>query len=373
MLARLANDTGGRVTTNSSDMTLGFARAQRDLGCQYAIGVYLSNELEDAPQQVAIRVTRPGLRAIHPSQFMFRSASQKRETQVSAAFLAPGMFPTGYLRTHVFALQPRTKGEWDTLVAISFPVTFEGAESVTVDFGAVLSRGSDVAHVFNRRVTLKEAKPGASRERRFMFLEPVPLKPGDYELRIVMINASSEAGPAALAGRHTVPPITKGKPMLVQPILGQPRERNVVVRGDGPMGSRRGVDPGLLARYDIVATRGSFEPLLVQRMEDLERILVRNKACLVGKKSAPSAQIERAVTSDGDASFELPSVPLVLRSENKVRCQNVFEALPQDEVEQGGYLFETTITDKPTRSGAHESLRFAVDSSETVKKVAEPD
>ena len=44
MLVRLANDTGGRLTRATNDFSLGFARAQRDLGCRYTIGFYLRRD-----------------------------------------------------------------------------------------------------------------------------------------------------------------------------------------------------------------------------------------------------------------------------------------------------------------------------------------
>jgi hypothetical protein len=42
-LHRLAVDTGGRITKNTNDLSLGIARAERDLACRYTIGVYDRN------------------------------------------------------------------------------------------------------------------------------------------------------------------------------------------------------------------------------------------------------------------------------------------------------------------------------------------
>jgi VWFA-related protein len=39
-LARLASMTGGRLTRNTNDLTIGYARARRDLGCRYTVGFY---------------------------------------------------------------------------------------------------------------------------------------------------------------------------------------------------------------------------------------------------------------------------------------------------------------------------------------------
>jgi hypothetical protein len=362
MLARLANETGGRLTNNTNDLSLGFARAQRDLGCQYTLGFYLSDEIKDTPRNVSVRMLRDGLRALHPDKYLLRSDSAKRESSLSAAFLAPSMFQTGYVSAHIFTLQPKTKQSWETLVAVSFPVKFNETNlESTIDFGAILHQGSKVTHVFNRRVTLRQQAGAGNRERRFMFLEPVDIKPGTYELIVVMADAVIEGRPEALRINLDVPEITARELMLVKPILGRPRDENIVVRGDGPSKGREKTDSEKLALHDIVATRGSFEPMLVQRLENVDEVLSRNKACLVARKTAPAANIERIVTpEEDDEPFNLPSVPLALAEEGKVLCQNVFEILPGDRIDDGRYLLEATIDETPTTSTARDSLRFAV-------------
>ena len=65
MLTRLANETGGRLTRFTNDFSLAFARAQRDLGCQYTIGFYLRDDGNvDRPRRIKVNVLRPGLRAV---------------------------------------------------------------------------------------------------------------------------------------------------------------------------------------------------------------------------------------------------------------------------------------------------------------------
>jgi hypothetical protein len=173
----------------------------------------------------------------------------------------------------------------------------------------------------------------------------------------IMPRPGHEAKPFRIAGLvHTAREL-----ILVKPILGRPRDENIVVRGDGPSKDRERIDFEELAHHDIVATRGSFEPMIVQRLENVDEVLSRNKACLVARKAAPPANIERIVTpEEGDDPFKLPSIPLALAQEGKVLCQNVFEVLPKDRVDDGRYLFEATIDETPSTSTARESLRFAV-------------
>ena len=96
-LARLAVDSGGRFTEDSNDLTLGYARARRDQACVYTIGFYADNVVLDKVRSITVRVRRPGMRAIHPSKFVLRSDSEKRVSQLKAAWLAPEMFQTGVM------------------------------------------------------------------------------------------------------------------------------------------------------------------------------------------------------------------------------------------------------------------------------------
>jgi hypothetical protein len=366
MLVRLAGDTGGRLTRNTNDLSLAFARAQRDLGCRYTVGFYLKEDAGDRPRRMVLHVKRPGLRARHPGQHVFRTESEKRSGELKAAFFAPEMFQARYLRTHVFPLHPTTPKTWETLLAVSFPVRFDSADASTeIDFGGVLHSGPKVVHSFNRRVTLNQRAGIPKSERRFTFLEPVELEPGTYELTVVVADAGGEERPGATRIGVEVLAIPKREMMLVQPILGRPRDRNIVVRGDGPTENRKSFDPQLLAAFDIVAGKGSFEPLLVQLAEDVESLYARNKACLVAARDrAADATIERAVVDEDGGAIALPAVPLEMERAGKISCQNVFEVLPEESIDPGRYVLETTVQDSPKRSPVSEALRFAVHGSD---------
>jgi len=362
MLARLSTDTGGRATRLTNDLSLAFAKAQRDLGCQYAIGFYLSTAQEDLPSRITVNVLRPGLRALHPSRFAFRSAIARNESTILAAFAAPEMFAAPFLRAHLFPLQPNSTKQWDTLIAVSFPVGFkEAGEQVVIDFGAVLSRDSQAVYDFHRRVTLISRAAVPEQERRFMFLEPVPLAPGTYELNVVMSDASGSERPGALVVAVDVPPIVKRGLTVVKPILGGSRDRNVVVRGDDSIEGREDWSSDRQAEHDIAAPKGSFEPMLVQRIEQILDVAARNKVCRAGKSEREAeGEFERALVGDKSV-HELPGVPLNLQREGKAWCQNLFEIMPES-VEPGEYIYKTVV--EVRKESAEESLRFAVEEGE---------
>lgn len=366
MLVRLANETGGRITRSTNDLTLGYARAQRDLGCQYTLGFYLRSSTAGRPSRIVVHALRPGLRVLHPDHYEFRSDDENRELQLTAAFMAPEMFQNGALRAHVFTLQPSSPSRWDALIAVSFPVNIEDSGGVAkVDFGATLLRGPGVSHAFNRQVELRSRRSSTVGERRFMFLEPASLEPGSYELRIVVADMEGRETPAAAALTVELPPIKKKDVMLVQPILGRPRASNIVVRGDGPTTGRRLDASEALAVHDIVAAKGSFEPLMIQQADQAEELLARNKACLVGRRQAPATTIKRAVSAEDGEEFELPPVPLDLEGSRRLQCQNVFEILPPETVDPGEYLFEATVVDTPADGPGRGSLRFAVEGQDS--------
>ena len=364
MLDRIAQETGGRLTRNTNDLSLAYARAQRDQGCRYTLGFYLPTSEEDTPRRIRVHLLRDGLHALTPTQYMARSKSEQRVNEISAAFFAPDMFDTGYLRAHVFPLQPRGKKKWNTLIAVSFPVQLDNAvPELVIDFGAVVENDAKTVHRFDRRATLKLARGAATKERRFMFLEPTDLAPGEYRLTVVMKN-TDETRPDATRLTVEVPPIPRKSVMLVEPILGRPRDENVVVRGTDAGSANRSSD--WLAQKDIVAAKGSFEPTLVQLLDDGDEIHARNKACIVGATQQPgSTTVERQVTEDVGESWRLPSVPLTLKSEGpiqrKVLCQNLYEVVPNNVMDPGGeYEFSALVEAALKIPEVNEQISFAV-------------
>ena len=364
MLARLATETGGRLTANTNDLTLGFARAERDLGCRYTIGFYLKDQADARPRRIAVTVKRPGLRALHPEQHWLRTDADRRSGRIEAAFHAPEMFSNGFVRAIVFPLHPLTAQSWEVLIAVNFPLRFTETEpTVEYDFGGVINRQARVFHRFNRRAILRPIGEIDSGDRQFTFLEPAELKPGDYRLTIVVSDVNPAKPPSATRIDVTIPPLPKQDTVLVPPILGQPRGRNVLVRGDGPVKERASMDSELLAGRDIVASKGAFEPMLILQTDEAAQLLTRNKACLLGKGEVPDAQVERVIRQEGDPVLELVSTQLDLGLKGKVRCQNLYEVLQDNALAAGPYLFEATLSEVED-DRLEELLYFAVDEDE---------
>jgi len=361
MLVRLAAETGGRLTRNTNDLSLGFARAERDLGCRYTIGFYLEKQAGSRPRRIAVNVKRPGLRALHPEQYWLRTDAEMRSNRIEAAFHAPEMFSNGFVRATVFPLQPITTDTWEVLVAISFPLRFtEPGQTIEYDFGAVINRQAVMFHQFNRRLTVRPIGEVDDGDRQFTFLEPVELKPGDYRLTIVTSDVDPANAPAAARIDVTIPPLPKKDTLLVPPILGQPKDRNVLVRGDGPVMERKSMSSEQLASLDIVAQKGTFEPMLILQTDEAAQLLTRNKACLVGKGRVPEAEIGRVIRQEDEAVLELVSTRLDLGLTGKVRCQNLYEVLQDNALAVGPYLFEASLIEAKDER-LEELVYFAVE------------
>jgi hypothetical protein len=352
-LARLATESGGRFTEQTNDLSLAYARVQRDLACTYTVGFYLKGVEDDSVRDVTVKVRRPVLRTIHPSRYAFRSASTKRESMLRAAFLSPELFDSGLVRAHIFPIRPTTAGRWKGLLAISFPVPLadtHGADAVR-EFGAVLHDGPRVFHRFSRRIILQPDAPDVTSEPLITFLEPVNLEPRDYELSVVLSDPGVPE-PHAAKVKVSVPEVPRKELFLVGPMLGRQSGPNLVVRGGGDVA-------------DTLGDEDSFEPLVVQQLDEPVDLVVLTQACYVGKKyrlkSGGGTTVARSLRkANGGAVGDFDPVDLAFGGESKVRCQNLVDVLPATSVRRGEFVFEARLESGRGKTEATERVRFAI-------------
>jgi hypothetical protein len=312
---------------------------------------------EDRRRNVTVRVRRPGLRALHPSRYVFRSDGAKRESLLRAAWNAPELFQTGIVRAHLFPLQPLDKTRWDALLAVSFPVPLAGTagKDVRREFGAVLNRGAAVVHRFSRRITLQPDGPEVASRPTITFLERVALTPGRYTLTTVLADPL-DVDPHAAKISIEVPEIPRRELFLVDPILGRPAGPNLVVLGQ----------PG----GDEIGAVNSFEPLVVQQLDEPLDLVSLTEACFVGKKKGGrrARRVHGAIArslfdANGRTVGHLDPVELALKPDPRqlVLCQNLVDVLPAAKLPEGRYVFEATLPD-PARPAATARVRFAIGS-----------
>jgi len=355
-LSRLANDSGGRFTELTNDYSLGYARAQRDLTCVYSLGFYVKAGKEDRVQNVSVRVRRPGLRAIHPTKYIFRSKSKKRESLLRAAWIAPEMFQSGVVRAHLWPLRPTSKKAWYALLAVSFtvPLAERSGEEVHREFGATLHNGSRPVHRLSRRIKLQPDSPDVHSEPYITFLEALRLKPGRYTLTAVLADPS-EADPHATKVEIELPEVPKKELFLVGPILGRPAGPNLVVMGKGFAGGSE------------IGSESSFEPLLIQQLSEPTDLVSLTQACFVGskkranKKRHSTVSISRSLQGEhGEIVGDLDPVSLTLEGYDEVHCQNLVDVIPGGSLPDGEYVFQARMRSGRGEPGAESDVRFAI-------------
>ncbi len=310
------------------------------MSCMYSVGFYVDRYEEDDPLPVSIQVKRPRMRAIHPSRFILRSPEEQEVSTLTAAWNAPELFRTGVVRAHVFPLRPSGKQQWEGLLAVRFPVPVEGAAGLASerDFGGLLRQDRKVVHRFNRRVTVRPLVDTDNVEPAFTFVDRVHLKPGDYELTVVMSGADRAEKHADRIKVH-VPEVPRKQLMVAGPTLGKAVGDELVIYAEGK-------DAG----DDRRAGSEAFTPLMLQYIEDPLDLIFLTDACLVGSTGAVkrAQKLADAVRRDlsaegGMESASIAPIPLALEQYGRVHCQSIVDVLPSTTVTEGDFVFAAEV------------------------------
>lgn len=355
-LARLASVTGGGLSQGVNDLTIGYARARRDLGCRYTMGFYDHKPEEDTQHSLRVEFVRRGIFLHYADRYSFPSAAERRFQSVQAAYLAPQMFEEGGMRVQVFPSEPVNEDHWNALIAVDFELPASVAEdAATREFGVVLTHlirsTYEVTHTFHRTLTLTGS--GASRQRRVTFLEPVVLKPGRYEVHAVLADPASEK-PFAAVAEVVMPDIPRWRPFLVGPILGRRSGDDVTVFGGAS---------------DRVGSETDFRPVLAGETQPNTPLAALTQACIVQPSLWNGPWIvERSLISDSsEVVATMPAIELAREGKSRVVCQKVFDELPIGTLPLGNYTYQATlgtVDAKPVEDGTKRVAIALVDGPE---------
>jgi len=287
------------------------------------------------------------LRPLYANRFGFRSPEKKRESLLLAAFSNPGKAQNGILRAHIFPLQPAAKDSWNAVIALGFPLVLEGSGEVSQDFGAVLVQGTRIVHSFDRRIIVRSrGTTGGARQRQVSFLEPVVLKPGEYNLRVVLSNPEGGVR-SSWAETIQVPDLPGKGTFLVGPVLGRPAGKNLVVKGSGMTSTgKKAKESESAAREDVVGGAGSIEPLLVQQAMASDTSLAAMTAICEATSGAATGPLrfERRLIKEGSGLVEkIPPTDVVLEDRKRPRCETLVDLLPTSRLAPGDYVFEVLL------------------------------
>jgi VWFA-related protein len=348
-LARMAVETGGRVTHNTNDLGLAYARAQRDLGCRYTIGFYDRRPRQDRSRRVAIFVRRSGVRVVHPVYYVLRSDGKQLASQVRTAKMAPEVFDAGGMTAELLALRPHSSRKWDSLVAVGLPprVFAQGqGQPWKLDVTIGTPSGATIRK-FKRVIDASAGSTVGVADSQRAVVEPVELKPGHYRLSVVLSRTGMEA-PLATHFDVELPTIPKNEPFLVGPHLGfyTASDRSSI---DGP--------------ESVAPAEGQwrFEPLVERSAARGETIDALTWICLVGDDPVdPAPTVRRELTNlSGRTVGTFDTVNVELDDPEKVNCHAFVDSVPTAELQPGRYAVRAYLPDDEAR-GTGAQIAFAV-------------
>lgn len=312
-LRRLANETGGRMTADTNDIGLAYARAQRDLSCGYTLGFHDRRPRPDDRRRLTIRAARRGVRIVYPEFYVIRSDDEKRRSLARTAAMAPAAFDSERMRAELFLLGPKSVRRWNALLAVELRLEPdehlpEGGEWIVR--GLLRKPNGTVVRSFRRRM----AATSTDSARRLALYEEISVAPGSYVVSAVV------SGPAS------VTPRTATRPAEVAAV---PRDAAFLV---GP----------LLGRRPAPDARGAFEPLLTAEATQGEALESRTLVCVSGD-DGPSgvARVSREVLASGGGPVE-PAQPFErlaapLEGDGRVRCHELFDRVETAALAPGRY------------------------------------
>ncbi len=198
-LARLANETGGRFTRMTNDLSLGYVRARRDLTCRYTVGFYLEetgrNQVEDS-RNITVRVRGRGRSVRHPERLREWSADDRKQAGVSAAEVDPERFLDPSIRSGLRLVGPKGERRWKVRLEAEAP-----PPDATAAMTILVTRNRKTVKRFS------QVFPGG---RPVVWNRTTNLPPGEYEL-IVVLDDPGRTGPSTAVTAVTVPePVSPG-------------------------------------------------------------------------------------------------------------------------------------------------------------------
>lgn len=177
-LHRVADETGGRMTADTNDLTLGPARASRDLGCTYTLGFRDHEPRPDTPRRLTLLLPeKDGLHVRYPFSYVVRSTAARARSLLETASMDPSSFESDGLRVEVAVADVASARRRNATIA----VTIASAEAASAPGeralrGFVRSESGHEVHRFERCVV-----PGETQ-----VAETATLRPGRYVASAVL-------------------------------------------------------------------------------------------------------------------------------------------------------------------------------------------
>ena len=355
-LARLATETGGRLTRNTNDISLAYARAQRDLSCRYTLGFYIDIADAGKTRQIRVRTTRSGQAVRAPEVHRMGTEDERMASRLMAAFVDPGLFDDPLVRAHIFPMRPASKKEWDAVVTLGFRIP-AAADVLVRDVGMTLTKGTVEVDRFSRRLQMRSSPDTAGDSRLVTLVGRGAIPPGAYDMTVVIADPSAERVQTTRLV-FEIPELPRKQLLVQDPVLARIVPDGVLYVFDGDPGEGTREGGGRNDDADILAG-GGVEPMLVTMLHPEDAFLAISNTCAIGVADPPSGTtIDRRIVreDDGTVVHELAPVPVALEGAKKLRCQRVRDRIEGGTLAAGEYRLEVGLSgDGP--SGA---TRFTV-------------
>ncbi|MBI4873783.1 MAG: VWA domain-containing protein [Acidobacteria bacterium] len=363
-LNTLASDTGGKAFTDSNDLSLGVAQAQRDIGNYYILGYYSSNPAQDGRfRRTEVKVPEfSQARLEHRAGYFARRRFEKmtatdRERQLEDA-LASGDPVTGLplaLEVNYFRLSP---GRYFVPVAVKvpgsrIPFAHRGAEEhTTFDFIGQIrdSRGRLAASVRDSiRVRLNEEGAARRTANNFEYDTGFTLQPGDYRVKLLARENQSGQMGVFESGFRIPDPVGESLWMHVSSVVWS---------------NQRAPAAEAVGRADSNRKRATAHPLVgddgFKLVPSITRVFRRNQTLRVyAEVYDPSTDSNRPQPSVAGVVSFLSGNRLVLESRPVVVARYVEKRrgvvaleleVPLEDLSPGRYNGQVTLFDQVARS-----------------------
>jgi hypothetical protein len=337
-LVRLANDTGGRMQFQGTDISLPYRRAQRDLSCRYTVAADVDPTEAREPQELSLTLNnKPGLSIRTPSQVQIFSDEAKQQARLGAAYVDPGPYERPLVRAFGWSAVPAGVNKWDTLLAVNFPAPV-GPAGADIDVRAVVRQDGQSVGDYKRRIHVDPA-PGGATSRSVTLLGDNRLKSGQYELTVVLTEATGDEIVSAQTD-FVVPLVLDDLLMFRGPIMGRVVPGGLFLRAN-PKDQTQNTQLG-----KVLGPDNGFEPLLVQEIDAKDKLLFYWSACVSGANPLSDDVVvtRNITTATGDSAYALAQVPLKLTSRGKdISCLDMLETVPPSTLASGDYKLNVTV------------------------------
>lgn len=332
-LRRLANNTGGRITADTSDIGLAYAQAHSDLGCTYTLGFYNNQPRLDRRRRLTIKVRQPNLRLVYPEFYLERSPEEHNKSMFATATMTPHMFESDEVATDLFVLGPASSSRWRTVLAVEARLE-PGPAAEDIELRGFLRKpNGTIVYEFKEQIP----RTTDTESRTFTFFQEIEVEPGRYVVSAVLFDPAQPAPRAATRSTELVR-IPSGSPFLIGPILGRPADPESADR-------RRPRAP-------------AFEPSLVLEAHAGEPLHSLTLLCVTGANDPSEIrQLARRVTTTAGSPVEAFDTDTVrLSGQGRTHCEEFLDVVATSSLAPGRYEISASAetADRRMEGGAVE-------------------